>query len=86
MMPVGEHGEMKLGSANRLQLIIASFVLALLLMPGCDSKEDKSCQGEECEAESGPDCDAIYDKCIGACSSASCQNACEAAKNECENQ
>ncbi|HTF36047.1 MAG TPA: hypothetical protein VK714_20365 [Myxococcota bacterium] len=68
-----------------MKLIIAGLALALTLAGACNS--DHPCQTEEeCEAEFGPDCDAIYDKCVGKCASASCHEACEAAKAECENQ
>jgi hypothetical protein len=62
--------------------IIASLILTLALVAACD----RDTSDKEDEAE-GRDCNAIHEKCIDGCSgpATQCAQACDAAKNECEN-
>jgi hypothetical protein len=65
-----------------MKRIIASLALTLALIAACD----RDTSDKEDEAQ-GLGCDAIHEKCIDGCSGpgTQCAQACDAAKNQCEN-
>ncbi len=69
-----------------MKLIVAVLTLTLMLAAACDSNRTRYLTEDEAEEEFGPDCDEIYDKCVGECDISRCEDACEAAKEACESQ
>jgi hypothetical protein len=66
--------------------VLAILVFTLVTVTGCD-EDTRRLTEDQAEEEFGPDCDATYDACINRCDDNSgCEDGCEAAKDECENQ